>query len=47
MKNGVKVNAIGAIESLPKKAQKVLGDVISQTKDNTDIVLTFALKLWF
>ena len=44
MKNGVKVNAIGAIESLPKKAQKVLGDVISQTKDNTDIVLTFALS---
>ncbi len=44
IKNGVKVNAIGATESLPQKAQKVLADVISQTKDNTDIVLTFALS---
>jgi len=44
MQNGVKVNAIGAMESLPKKAQKVLEDVISQTKNNTDIILTFALS---
>ena len=44
MKNGVKVNSIGAIESLPKKAQRVLNDVISQTKNNTDITLTFALS---
>ncbi len=44
MKNGVKVNAIGSIDSLPKKAQKVLSDVISDTKDNTDITLTFALS---
>ncbi|WP_158838200.1 isoprenyl transferase [Polaribacter sp. L3A8] len=44
LKNGVRVNAIGLISSLPKKAQSVLADVISQTKNNTDIVLTFALS---
>jgi len=44
MKNGIKVNAIGLIESLPKKAQKVLEDVISQTKNNKTIVLTMALS---
>jgi undecaprenyl diphosphate synthase len=42
--NGVKVNAIGNIESLPKKAQKVLNDVISETKNNSKITLTFALS---
>ena len=44
MKNGVKVNSIGAIEKLPKKAQKVLNEVIYETRNNTDIVLTFALS---
>lgn len=44
MKNNVKVNAIGNIESLPKKAQKVLNDVIFQTRNNNDIILTFALS---
>ncbi|WP_299058039.1 isoprenyl transferase [uncultured Polaribacter sp.] len=44
MENGVKVNAIGAIESLPKKAQKVLSDVIISTENNTNITLTFALS---
>ena len=44
MENGVRINSIGAIETLPKKAQKVLSDVITQTKNNTDIVLTFALS---
>ncbi|ARV06531.1 di-trans,poly-cis-decaprenylcistransferase [Polaribacter sp. SA4-10] len=43
-KNGVKVNSIGATESLPKKAQKVLNNVISQTSNNTKITLTFALS---
>ncbi len=42
--NGVKVNAIGGIETLPKKAQKVLNDVIYQTRNNTEITLTFALS---
>lgn len=44
MKNGVKVNAIGCTENLPKKAQKVLNDVIFETKNNTKIILTFALS---
>jgi undecaprenyl diphosphate synthase len=44
MKNGVQVNSIGSIESLPKNAQKVLNDVIFETRNNTDIVLTFALS---
>ncbi|MGJ8743801.1 isoprenyl transferase [Polaribacter sp.] len=43
-KNGVKVNAIGAIENLPNKAQRVLADVISETRNNTKIILTFALS---
>ena len=43
-KNNVKVNAIGDIASLPKKAQKVLSEVIDATKTNTKIVLTFALS---
>ena len=44
MDNGVKINAIGNIETLPKNAQKVLNDVIFETKNNTKIVLTFALS---
>jgi len=42
--NSVKVNAIGHIESLPKKAQKVLQEVIDATKNNSKIILTFALS---
>ncbi|CAM1348322.1 isoprenyl transferase [Tenacibaculum insulae] len=43
-RKNVKVNAIGNIESLPKNAQKILGKVISETKNNTKITLTFALS---
>ncbi len=43
-KNEVKINAIGDLKSLPKKAQKVLAEVIDATKDNTKIILTFALS---
>ena len=43
-KNGVKVNAIGDVQSLPRNAQKVLTDVIFQTRTNTEITLTFALS---
>jgi undecaprenyl diphosphate synthase len=43
-KNGVRINAIGGIENLPKKAQKVLNEVISDTKNNSKITLTFALS---
>jgi len=42
--NGVKVNAIGDLKSLPSKAQKVLAEVIEATKGNGEIVLTFALS---
>ena len=42
--NQVKVNAIGNINSLPKKAQQTLASVIEQTKNNNRIVLTLALS---
>ena len=42
--NGVIVNAIGNTENLPKKAQKALKEVISETKENSKIVLTLALS---
>ena len=42
--NGVKVNAIGNIKSLPEKAQKTLASVIDKTKNNKRIVLTLALS---
>lgn len=43
-KNSVIVNAIGNIQSLPKKAQKTLTEVIEQTKNNNRITLTLALS---
>jgi undecaprenyl diphosphate synthase len=43
-KNEVKVNAIGNLQNLPKKAQKVLTDVIDDTKTNEKIILTLALS---
>jgi undecaprenyl diphosphate synthase len=43
-RKNVKINAIGNISSLPKNAQKVLANVIDQTKNNTKITLTFALS---
>jgi undecaprenyl diphosphate synthase len=42
--NSVRVNAIGDITSLPKKAQKVLSEVIDITKNNSKITLTMALS---
>ena len=44
MENSVKVNSIGAIENLPKNAQKALAEVIEITKDNSNITLTLALS---
>lgn len=44
MENGVKVNSIGAIEILPKNAQKALAEVIDVTKKNSNITLTLALS---
>lgn len=42
--NDIKLNAIGNLESLPKKAQKELLDVINKTKDNSRMTLTLALS---
>lgn len=43
-RKNVKVNAIGNINSLPSNAQKILAKVITETKNNTKITLTFALS---
>ena len=43
-KNGVKVNAIGNMESLPEKAQNTLSEIRDLTKNNTTITLTLALS---
>tara|TARA_R110002124_G_scaffold287364_1_gene474052 strand:+ start:87034 stop:87777 length:744 start_codon:yes stop_codon:yes gene_type:complete len=43
-KNNIKLNAIGNLESLPKKAYKELLDVIEKTKENDRMTLTLALS---
>jgi len=43
-KNNVKVNTIGNTQNLPKNAQKILFNVINQTKNNSKIILTLALS---
>jgi len=42
--NNIKLNAIGNIESLPKKAYKELIEVIKKTQNNTGMTLTLALS---
>ena len=42
--NNIKLNAIGNIEALPKKAHKELLDVIEKTKNNDRMTLTLALS---
>ncbi|WP_394750708.1 isoprenyl transferase [Spongiimicrobium salis] len=42
--NNIKLNTIGDIDSLPKKAHKELVDVIEKTKENTGMTLTLALS---
>uniref|UniRef100_UPI004047EC60 isoprenyl transferase n=1 Tax=Polaribacter sp. TaxID=1920175 RepID=UPI004047EC60 len=42
--DNVKVEAIGDLGNLPKKAQKVLANVIEETKNNSKIILNFALN---
>ncbi len=44
MKNGVRLNAIGDLEQLPKKAQKHLFQSMEQTAGNTKCTLTLALS---
>jgi undecaprenyl diphosphate synthase len=43
-KNNIKLNAIGNLDSLPKKAQKELNEVIEKTSANTHMTLTLALS---
>ncbi|MBT8188203.1 MAG: isoprenyl transferase [Croceitalea sp.] len=43
-KNNVKLNAIGNIDSLPKKASEELKEVISKTAHHTGMTLTLALS---
>lgn len=43
-KNNIKLNAIGNIELLPKKAHNELLDVIEKTKNNSRMTLTLALS---
>jgi len=43
-KNNIRLNAIGKIESLPKKAFAELQEVIEKTSKNTEMVLTLALS---
>jgi len=42
--NNIKLNAIGNLEALPKKAQRELKDVIDKTKENSRMTLTLALS---
>ncbi|RFN60485.1 isoprenyl transferase [Marixanthomonas ophiurae] len=42
--NNIKLNAIGNLEALPKKAQRELNDVIDITKKNSRMTLTLALS---
>lgn len=42
--NRIKLNAIGNLSTLPKKAFKELHEVMAETKDNNHLVLTLALS---
>lgn len=43
-KNEIRLNCVGNIESLPKKVQKELNEVIELTQNNTRMTLTIALS---
>ncbi len=43
-KNNIQLQAIGNLDSLPKKAQKELNEVISRTRENNRMILTLALS---
>ena len=42
--NNIRLNAIGDLESLPKKANKELKEVMEKTRGNTGMTLTLALS---
>lgn len=43
-KNNIRLNAIGNLQALPKKARKELLEVIEKTKDNKHMTLSLALS---
>ncbi len=43
-KNNIRLNAIGNLQTLPKKAFAELHEVMDETKENTHLVLTLALS---
>lgn len=43
-KNNIRLNTIGDIESLPRRAHRELVDVMNKTKENTGMTLTLALS---
>ncbi len=44
LKNNIRLNAIGRLNDLPKKAYKKLMEAIEKTKNNTGLTLTLALS---
>ncbi len=44
VKNNIKLQAIGKLDTLPKKAKKELFEVMEKTKNNTRMTLTLALS---
>lgn len=44
MENNIKVTTIGWIDQLPEKTLKVVQNAIEKTKDNTGLILNFALN---
>lgn len=42
--NGVRLNAIGKLNALPKRVFKILHEAMEKTKDNEGLVLTLALS---
>lgn len=44
VKNNIRVNVMGYIDQLPKKTQEAVNDAIDQTKNNTGMILNFALN---
>ena len=44
MDNNIKLNAIGCLDNLPKKARKELEEVIEKTSNNNLMTLTLALS---
>lgn len=44
IENNVRVNVMGYVDKLPDKTKKAVFDAIEQTKDNTGMVLNFALN---